>query len=137
MQVWGCSRARDIFETPGPSSKKTTCSFSYRFRGSSGSSTLYQGLRVATFWCLPPLQILTTLRAHHSQKHGLSGASSRRGGFAPREPEFWGQTLLLLSNPKKKSPLKNSPPNLKIHIKQFNAKFGLKNKHCASAWQCR
>ena len=25
---WGCSRARDIFGTPGPSSEKTTCSFS-------------------------------------------------------------------------------------------------------------
>ena len=47
MQVWGCSRARDIFETPGTTSKKTTCSFSYRFRGSSGISALYQGLRVA------------------------------------------------------------------------------------------
>ena len=47
MQVWGCSRARDIFETLGPSSKKTTCSFSYRFRGRSGNSALYQGLRVA------------------------------------------------------------------------------------------
>ena len=41
-----CSRARDIFGTPGPSPKKTTCSFSYRFRGSSGISALYQGLRV-------------------------------------------------------------------------------------------
>ena len=37
VQVWGCSRARDIFGTPGPSSKKTTCSFSYRFRGNPGS----------------------------------------------------------------------------------------------------
>ena len=42
----GCSRARDIFETPGPSPQKTTGSFSYQFRGSSGISALYQGLRV-------------------------------------------------------------------------------------------
>ena len=48
VQVWGCSRARDIFETPGPSPQKTTCFFSYRFRGSSGISALYQGLRVPT-----------------------------------------------------------------------------------------
>ena len=47
VQVWGCSRARDIFETHGPSPQKTTCSFSYRFRGSSGITALYQGLRVA------------------------------------------------------------------------------------------
>ena len=33
MQAWGCSRARDIFGTPGPSPEKTTCSFSYRFKG--------------------------------------------------------------------------------------------------------
>ena len=43
MQVWGCSRARDIFETPGPSSQKTTCPFSYRFRGSSGNSGVVPG----------------------------------------------------------------------------------------------
>ena len=35
VQVWGCTGARDIFETQtqslGPSSEKTTCSLSYRF----------------------------------------------------------------------------------------------------------
>ena len=34
MQLWGCSRARDIFMTLGPSSEMATCSFSYRFRES-------------------------------------------------------------------------------------------------------
>ena len=43
VQVWGCTRARDIFGTPGPSPKKTTCSFSYRFRGSSGNSGVVPG----------------------------------------------------------------------------------------------
>ena len=34
--LFACSRARDIFGTPGPFPKKTTCSFSYRFRGNPG-----------------------------------------------------------------------------------------------------
>ena len=33
VQPWGCSGARDIFGTPGPSPQKTTCSFSYRLSG--------------------------------------------------------------------------------------------------------
>ena len=43
----GCSRARDIFGTAGPSSKKTTCSFSYRFGGNPGIRGLCQTIRVA------------------------------------------------------------------------------------------
>ena len=35
-QPQGCTGARDIFGTPGPSSKNTTCSFSYRFRDDPG-----------------------------------------------------------------------------------------------------
>ena len=33
----------------GPFPEKTTCSFSYRFRGSPGIRGLYQAVRVATF----------------------------------------------------------------------------------------
>ena len=47
VQPWGCSRARDIFGTPWRSPKKTTCSFSYRFRGNPGIRGLYQAVRVA------------------------------------------------------------------------------------------
>ena len=36
VQVWGCTRARDIFGTRRPSPIKTTCSFSDRFRGNPG-----------------------------------------------------------------------------------------------------
>ena len=45
----------DIFGTPGLSPKKTTCSFSYRFRGNPGIRGLYQAIRVATWvpvWAL-------------------------------------------------------------------------------------
>ena len=39
VQVWGCYRAKDIGGTPGPSSKKTTCSFScISIWGQSGNS---------------------------------------------------------------------------------------------------
>ena len=33
VQVWGCSRARNICGTPGGASEKTSCSFSYRMTG--------------------------------------------------------------------------------------------------------
>ena len=39
VQPLGCSRARDIFGTPA---EKTTCSFSYRFRGNPGIWALNQ-----------------------------------------------------------------------------------------------
>ena len=48
MDLSNCSEQHLGVETPGPSPQKTTCSFSYRFRGSSGISALYQGLRVPT-----------------------------------------------------------------------------------------
>ena len=48
MQVWSCSRARGIFGTRGASPKKTTCSFSYRFRRTSRNRALYQAIRVAS-----------------------------------------------------------------------------------------
>ena len=43
------SRARDIFGTSGPSSEKTTCSFSCRFRGNPGIRALYQAHGIASF----------------------------------------------------------------------------------------
>ena len=80
MQAWGCSRARDIFETPRPSPQKTTCSFSYRFRGSSGISALYQGLRVPT---------LDLLLLDLGGRPGL-GRCTRQSGLQTRDPKHQG-----------------------------------------------
>ena len=73
----------------------------------------------------------------------LSGASFRRGDFAPRAPEFvlgcellspefgaefWNFSALCF--PHKKSPLKNSPSRNsppEIHIQKFTPEFRLNN----------
>ena len=45
MQVWGCSRARDILGSLRPRPEKTTCSFPCRFSGKSRNSGLVPGNR--------------------------------------------------------------------------------------------
>ena len=49
VQPWGstCSGARDMCGTLAPSSKKTSHSFSYRFRGNLGIRGLYLAIRAA------------------------------------------------------------------------------------------
>ena len=132
VQVWGCTaRARDIFGTPGPSPKKTTCSFSYRFRGNLGIRGLYQAIRVAIMGCFRVdfQEVKRPLRTKSGKRPMKVGKRPNKEGKRPikamvlvgmsvsclmgclRAPPPWWKTAPL------KRPLKRSMTRGKIHPK--------------------
>ena len=77
----GYCRPRDIFRTPWPSSKTTTCScsFSHRFRGAPGIRGLHQAIRVASLGA----RSASTCRGHLGLKGpGMSVRMPSRASMA-------------------------------------------------------
>ena len=95
VQVWGCTGARDIFDSPGPSTEKTTCSLCYRFRGNPGIRALYQARGIAIVAQKRPNKLS---KADNILQKTQKLRLRPQGGIKPNGTSFFGVKFQKFSN---------------------------------------